>query len=64
MGTTVNAVTGTISKPWNYVCTIQPQDSTHLKQTTAVVGVIVNLRMVTTVVMSTTQSISAGPVRP
>jgi hypothetical protein len=39
-------------------------DRTHLKQTTAVVGVIVNLRMVTTVVTSTTQSISAGPVRP
>jgi hypothetical protein len=64
MGTTANTVTGTISKPWNYVCTIQPQDRTHLKQTTAVVGVIVNLRMVTTVVMSTTQSISADPVRP
>jgi hypothetical protein len=64
MGTTANAVTGTISKPWNYVCTIQPQDRTHLKQTTAVVGVIVNLRMVTTVVTSTTQCISAGPVRP
>ena len=63
MGTTANAVTGTISKPWNYICTIQPQDRTHLKQTTAVVGVIVNLRMVTTVVTSTTQSISAGPVR-
>ncbi len=29
-------------------------------QTVAVVGVIVNLRMVTTVVTSTTQSISAG----
>ncbi len=64
MGTTANAVTGTISKPWNYVCTIQPQDITHLKQTTAVVGVIVNLRMVTTVVISTTQSINAGPLRP
>ena len=64
MGTTANAVTGIISKPWNYVCTIQPQNKTHLKQTTAVVGVIVNLRMVTTVVTSTTQSISAGPVRP
>ncbi len=63
MGTTANAATGIISKPWNYVCTIQPQDRTHLKQTTAVVGVIVNLRMVTTVT-STTQSISAGPVRP
>jgi hypothetical protein len=37
---------------------------THLKQTTAMVGVIVNLRMGTTVVASTTQSISAGPVRP
>jgi hypothetical protein len=64
MGITVDAVTGTISKLWNDVCTIQPQSRTHLKQTTAVVGVIVNLRMVTTVVTSTTQSISAGPVRP
>ncbi len=53
MGTTTNAVTSTISKPWNYVCTIQPQDRTHLKQTTAVVGVIVNLRRVTTIVTST-----------
>jgi hypothetical protein len=60
MGTTANAVTSTISKPWNYVCTIQPQDRTHLQQTTAVVEVIVNLRMGTTVVTSTTQSISAG----
>ncbi len=64
MGTTANAVTGTISKPWNYVCTIRPQDRAHLKQTTAVVGVIVNLRMITTIVTSTTQSISVGPVRP
>jgi hypothetical protein len=64
MGTTVDTVTGTISKPWSYVCTIRPQDRTHLKQTTAVVGVIVNLRMVTTIVTSTAKSISAGPVRP
>ena len=64
MGTTANAVTGTMSNPWNYVCTIQPQDRTHLKQTTAVVGVIVNLRMITTGVTSTTQSISVGPVIP
>jgi hypothetical protein len=63
MGTTADAVTGTISKPWSYLCTIRPQDRTHLKQTTAGVGVIVNLRMVTTIVTSTTQSISAGPVR-
>jgi hypothetical protein len=63
MGTTTNAVTGTISKPSNYVCIIRPQARTHLKETTAVVGVIVNLRMVTTVVTSTTQSISVGPVR-
>ncbi len=35
----------------------------HLKQTTAVVGIIVNLRMVTTVVTSTTQSIRVVPVR-
>jgi hypothetical protein len=60
MGTTTDAVTGTISKPVAW----QPQNRTHLKQTTAVVGVIVNLRMTTTVVTSTTQSISAGPVRP
>jgi hypothetical protein len=64
MGTSADAVTGTISKPWSYVCKIRPQDRTHLKQTTAVEGVIVNMRMVTTVVTSTTQSISAGPVRP
>jgi hypothetical protein len=64
MGTTADAVTGTISKMWNDVCTIRPQDRTHLKQTTAVVEVIVNLRTVTTIVTSTTQSISAGPVRP
>ena len=62
MGTTADAVTGTISKLRNEVCTIRPQDTTHLKQTTAVVGVIVNLRMVTTVVTNTTESISAGPV--
>jgi hypothetical protein len=60
MGTTVDTVTGL----WNDVCTIQPQNRAHLKQTTAVVGVIVNLRMVTTIVTSTTQSISVGPVRP
>ncbi len=65
MGTSANAVTGTISKPWrNYICTIRPQDRTHLKQTTAVIGVRVNLRMVTTVVTSTTQSISVVPARP
>ncbi len=63
MGTTTDAVTDTISKTVNDVCTIRPQDRTYLKQTTAVVGVIVNLRMVTTVVTSTTQSISVGPVR-
>jgi hypothetical protein len=63
MGTTADAVTGTNSKPWSYVCTIQPQDRTHLKQTTTLIGVIVNLRMVTTIVTSTTQCISAGPVR-
>ncbi len=64
MGTTVNAVTGTTSKTMELRMSIQLQNRTHLKQTTAVVGVIVNLRMVTTVVASTTQSISAGPVRP
>jgi hypothetical protein len=37
--------------------TIRPQNRTHLKQTTAVVGVIVNLRMVTTVVTSATQAL-------
>ncbi len=64
MGTTGDAVTGTISKLWNDVCTIRPQNRTHLKQITAVVGEIVNLRMVTTIVTSTTQSISVGLVRP
>ncbi len=53
MGTTTNTVTGTISKPWNYVCTVQPQDRTHLKQTTAVVEVTVNLEMGTSVVSNT-----------
>jgi hypothetical protein len=60
MGTTVDAVTSTIRK----TVARQLQNRTHLKQTTAVVGVIVNLKMVTTVVTSTTQSISAGLVRP
>jgi hypothetical protein len=54
MGTTVDTVTGTISKPLIYVCTIQPQDRAHLKQTTAVVGVIVNLEMATSIVSCTT----------
>jgi hypothetical protein len=64
MGTTANTVTGTISKLWIDLCTILPQNRTHLQQTTAEEGVIVNLRMVTTIVVtSTTQSISAGPVR-
>ena len=54
MGTTKDAVTRTISKTVEYVCTILPQDRTHLKQTPAVVGVMVNLRMVTTIVTSTT----------
>jgi hypothetical protein len=57
MGTTTDAVTGTISKLWNDVCTIQPQKRTHLKQTTAVVGMIVNLRMVTTIVTSTIKAL-------
>ncbi len=60
MDTTTDAVTSTFSKTVAY----RPQDQTHQMQTAAVVGVIVNLRMVTTVVTSTTQSISAGPVRP
>ncbi len=64
MGTTGDAVTGTFGKLWNDVCTIQPLNRIHLKQTTAVVGVIVNLRMGTTIVTITTQSISVGPVRP
>ncbi len=50
----MNAVTSTTSKPWNYICTIQPQDRTHLKQTNAVVGVTINLGMVTSIVSSTT----------
>ena len=60
MGTTTDAVIGTISKTVAW----RPQNRSLLKQTTAVVGVIVNLRMVTTIVTSTTQSISAGPVGP
>ena len=64
MGTTADAVTGTISKILDLRMYNTPQDRTHLKQTTAVVGVIVNLRMVTTIVTSTTLGISVGPVRP
>jgi hypothetical protein len=56
MGTTADAVTSTFSKTMAQ----QSQYRTHQMQTAAVVGVIVNLRMVTTVVTSTTQSISAG----
>jgi hypothetical protein len=56
MGTTADAVTSTLSK----TVAKQLQYRTHQMQTAAVVGVIVNLRMVTTVqVTSTTQSISA-----
>jgi hypothetical protein len=62
MGTTTDAVTRTISK--TVELQILPQDRTLLTQTTAVVGVIVNLRMVTTIVTSTNQSIIVGPVRP
>jgi hypothetical protein len=54
MVTTTDAVTSTISKTMEYIITILPQNITHLKQTTAVVGVVVNLRMVTTIVTSTT----------
>jgi hypothetical protein len=54
MVTTADAVASTKSKPWFYVSTILPQNTTHLKQTTAVVGVMVNLTMVTTVVRITT----------
>jgi hypothetical protein len=42
MVTTADAVTSTISKPWSYISKILPQKRTHLKQTSAVVGVIVN----------------------
>jgi hypothetical protein len=63
MGTTADTVTGTISKSVECCMYNTITDRTHLKQTTAVVGVIVNLQMVTTVLTSTTQSISAGPVR-
>jgi hypothetical protein len=38
----------------NYISTILPQNRFHLKQTTAVVGVMVNLKMVTTIERSTT----------
>jgi hypothetical protein len=54
MVTTADAVTSTISKTMELHNTILPQNKTHLKQTTAVVGVMVNLRMVTTVVTGTT----------
>ncbi len=64
MGTTADAVTGTISKTVEWCMYNTTTERTHLKQTTAVVGVRVNLRMVTNVVAYTTQSISEGPVRP
>ncbi len=54
MITIADTVTSTISKTEEYIGTILPQNRTHLKQTTAVVGVMVSLRMVTTVVTSTT----------
>jgi hypothetical protein len=56
MVNTTDAVTikSTRSKPRSYIRTILPQNGTHLKQTAAMVGVIVNLRMVATVVTSTT----------
>ncbi len=56
MGTIADAVTSTFSK----IVAQQSQYRTHQMQTAAVVGLKVNLRMVTTVVTSTTQSISAG----
>ncbi len=54
MVTTADAVTSTIRKTVEYISAILPQNRTHLKQTTAVVGVIVNLTMVTTIVTITT----------
>jgi hypothetical protein len=54
MVTTADIVTSTRSKPWSYISTILPHNRTHLKHTTAVVEVMVNLRVVTTVVASTT----------
>ena len=43
MVTTADTVTSTVSKPWSYISTMLPQKRTHLKQNTAVVGVMVNL---------------------
>jgi hypothetical protein len=54
MVTTADAVKSTILKTIDYIISILPHNETHLKQTTAVVGVMVNLRMVTTIVTSTT----------
>jgi hypothetical protein len=54
MVTTADAVTSTTSKTTKYIITILPQNRTHLKQTTAMVGVMINLSIVTTVVTSTT----------
>jgi hypothetical protein len=42
------------AKLWSYISTILPQNRTHLKQTTAVAGVMVNLKMVATIVTSST----------
>jgi hypothetical protein len=54
MVTTADTVTSTMSKTVEYIITILPQNRSHLKQTTAVEGVMVNLRMVTIIVTSTT----------
>jgi hypothetical protein len=54
MVTTADTVTSTKGKPWSYISTILPHKISYLKQTTAVVGVMVNLRMVTTIVTSST----------
>jgi hypothetical protein len=55
MVTTTTAVTSTISKTVElHVTTVLPLNIAHLKQTTAVVRVMVNLRMVTTIVTSAT----------
>jgi hypothetical protein len=47
-----------------HVSTILPLNVTHLKQTTAMIGKMVDLKMVTTIVTSTTYTQITGHVRP
>jgi hypothetical protein len=62
MVTTPVTATSTMQTVEIVVSPILPLNISHLKQTTAMVGVMVNLKMVTTVVTSTAHKQSASPV--